>query len=156
MTSWKNASARPVMGVLWAAALIALACCTAEIGRVRNSPEVARDFEDLRVNPNYRYWFLNQENAPYGVAGLERGYRIEGYLWRELDPNSPTFRKVVGLVADFPWVNSTTSGFSILDPQGRTIGVWYSSLQAGITVDPETQLVFITTATPWIGPKGAR
>ena len=37
-----------------------------------------------------------------------------------------------------------------MDRQGRQIGVWYSSLSAGITVDPDSRKVMIATATPWL------
>jgi hypothetical protein len=57
---------------------------------------------------------------------------------------------VVGLVQSFPVPGSHTEGFYIVDRQGRRIGVWYSSLTAGITVDPDTRKVAIATATPWL------
>jgi hypothetical protein len=57
---------------------------------------------------------------------------------------------VVGLVQSFPVPGSRTEGFYIVDRQGRRIGVWYSSLTAGVTVDPDTRKVTIATATPWL------
>jgi hypothetical protein len=71
-------------------------------------------------------------------------------MWHAVDPDSATFRKVVGLVQSFPLPNSYTSGFVITDPQGRRIGVWYSSLSAGITVDLQAKIVSISTIMPWI------
>jgi hypothetical protein len=136
------------------AAALAAACAMANIGSVRTSAEVARQFEHLEINPNYRYWYLNQENNPYGVVGLEREYQLDGGpLWRALDPDSATFRKVVGLVQSFPLPNSITTGYNIFDHQGRLIGVWYSSLSAGITVDPAAKTVSVATLTPWVAPQ---
>ena len=124
----------------------------ANIGSVRTSPEVTRQFENLEINPNYRYWYLNQENNPFGVIGLDHEYGFDGGpLWRALDPDSPTFKKVVGLVESFPLPNSVTSGYNIFDHQGRPIGVWYSSLSAGITVDPAAKAVSVATST-WRKP----
>jgi hypothetical protein len=65
-------------------------------------------------------------------------------------PDFATFSKVVGLVQSFPVPGSRMEGFYILDRQGRRIGVRYSSLAAGITVDPDTRKVTIATATPWL------
>jgi len=133
------------------ATVLAAACSTTHIGGIRMSREVTEQFEKLEVKPNYRYWFLNQENSPYGVAGLDREYRLDDErTWHAVEPGSATFRKVVGLVRSFPLPNSYTSGFAITDPEGRHIGVWYSSLSAGITVNPQTKIVSISTIMPWI------
>jgi hypothetical protein len=133
------------------AATLAAACSTANIGAVRLSREITQQFERFEAQPNYRYWYLNQENSPYGVAGLDREYRLDdNRMWHAVDPDSATFRKVVGLVQSFPLPNSYTSGFVITDPQGRRIGVWYSSLSAGITVDLQAKIVSISTIMPWI------
>jgi hypothetical protein len=133
------------------AAVFAAACSLSNIGGIRESREAAEQLEKLTVKPNYRYWYLNLENNPFGVVGLEREYRLDDDpMWQPVAPDSAAFRKVVGLVQSFPLPNSYTSGFAITDPQGRQIGVWYSSLLAGITVDPQTQIVSISTVMPWI------
>ena len=145
---------RRVMCLLAIVAAFAGGCSMANIGSVRTSAEVARQFENLEINPNYRYWYLNQENNPYGVVGLDREYQLDGGpMWRALAPDSATFRKVVGLVQSFPMPSSSTSGYDIIDPQGRPIGVWYSSLSAGITVDPAAKAVSVATSTPWLSPE---
>jgi hypothetical protein len=68
--------------------------------------------------------------------------------------DSEAFRKVVGLVQSFPVPGSRTYGAYILDAKGEQIGVWYSSMSAGISIDPDTKIVFITTGTPWMGGDG--
>lgn len=125
-------------------------CHYEDVGGTKKSPEVAQAFKALYVYPSYRFYFLNQENDPYGVAGLESAYWIDDPAWREVDPQSEVFKKVVGLVQSFPVPGSYTEGYTLHDPQGMQIGVWYSSLGAGITVDPNTKRVSITTATPWL------
>jgi len=129
-------------------------CSIANRGGLRNSREVGRAFETFHVFPNHRYWYYNQENNPYAVVGLEPPYRIEDINWREVDPDSKTFEKVVGLVERFPARGAYTYGAFILDPQGQQIGVWYSSLSAGIVVNPENQVVSVTTAMPWVNDDG--
>jgi hypothetical protein len=127
------------------------ACSLANVGGIRCSREVSHQFEKLEAHPNYRYWYLNQENNPFGVVGLDRNYRLaEDSLWQALAPDSAAFRKVVGLVQSFPVPNSYASGYTIVDPQGRPIGVWYSSLGAGITVDPQAKIVSVATTMPWV------
>ena len=139
--------------VLSLAALVA-ACTFANVGSVRISPEVTRQFESLQANPGYRYWYLNQENNPYGVIGLDREYAFDGGpVWREVEAGSPTFRKVVGLVESFPVPGSKAVGHTFSDHQGRTIGVWYSSLSLGVTIDPAAKAVSPSTTSPWRSPR---
>jgi hypothetical protein len=132
---------------LAAAVALLLAGCAA--GGVRSNPDVAQAFRNLSVSPTYDYWYLNHENDVYAVVGLERGWRIEDKMWHAVDPATPTFQKVVGLVADFPVPGGTTYGASLVDPQGAPIGIWFSSLIPGVRVDAERKLVVISTATPW-------
>ncbi|RPJ72827.1 MAG: hypothetical protein EHM15_08315 [Desulfobacteraceae bacterium] len=140
-----------VLGLMAMAGLILGACATAHVGAIKGSQEVTRDFEELRLNPDFRYWYYNLENAPYGVVGLEPNYRLDDSpLWQPVAPDSAVLRKVVGLVGSFPVPGSYSSGFHITEPQGRIIGVWYSSLPAGIMVDPATQRVSISVFMPWI------
>lgn len=128
-------------------------CTPANIGSLRTSAEVTRQFEKLEINPNYRYWYLNQENSPYAVIGLDREYGFSnGPLWRAVEADSPTFKKVVGLVQSFPVPSSVTTGYNILDHQGRAIGVWYSSIGAGVTVDSATKVVSLASRSPWRTP----
>jgi hypothetical protein len=136
--------------LLWMALVFSGGCHYENVGGTKKSPEVAQAFKALYVYPSYRYYFLNQENDPYGVAGLESAYWIDDPAWREVDPQSEVFKKVVGLVQSFTVPGSYTEGYTIHDPQGMQIGVWYSSLGAGVTVDPNTKRVSITTATPWL------
>ncbi|HSV92919.1 MAG TPA: hypothetical protein VLH81_07575 [Desulfobacterales bacterium] len=131
-----------------ALALFISGCAT---GGVRSNPDVAQSFRNLSVPPGYSYWYLNLENDPYAVAGLERGWRIEDNLWQAVDPGTPTFGKVVGLVADFPVPGFTTFGATLVDPEGAPIGIWFSSLIPGIQVDADRKVVIINTATPWMG-----
>jgi hypothetical protein len=137
-----------------ALAVLVSGCSISHLAWIRNSEDVGRSFATLQVSLNNRYWYLYLENSPYAVVGLELPYRIEDTNWTEVDPNSKTFEKVVGLVEGFPAPGAYTYGAFILDSQGRQIGVWYSSLSAGIMVNPESQVVSVTTAMPWINDDG--
>jgi hypothetical protein len=131
-------------------AILISACSIANLGWLRNSQDVGQVFETLHVSSEYRYWYLYLENNPYAVLGLNREYRIEDILWTEVEPSSEVFQKVVGLVESFPVPGSKTYGAYILDARGEPIGVWHSSMSAGITIDPNTKVLFITTGTPWM------
>jgi hypothetical protein len=143
-----NLAVAPVVAILISA------CSIAHIGWLRNSTDVSHAFETLQVPSDYRYWYLYLENSPYAVLGLNPDYRIEDISWTEVESSSETFRKVVGLVQSFPVPGSRSYGAYILDAKGEQIGVWYSSMGAGISVDPDTKVVFVTTGTPWMSGDG--
>jgi hypothetical protein len=149
MTGNPNTRAFAVF-VIGLSAFFLSGCPPENVGGIQKSSEITQAFEALHVFPNYHYYFLNQEDDPYGVAGLERGYWMEGPSWKEIDPTSPAFKKAVGLVQSFPVPGGRSEGFYIVDHHGTSIGVWYSSLGAGITVDPDSKRVSITTKTPWL------
>jgi len=138
------------LAVAVAVAILVSACSIANLGWLRNSEEVGRAFATLQVSPNYRYWYLYLEDSPYAVVGLNPEYRIEDISWTEVESYSEVFQKVVGLVQSFPVPGSRTFGAYILDSKGEQIGVWYSSMSAGISIDPDSKIVFITTGTPWM------
>jgi hypothetical protein len=142
------------LAVATAVAMLISACSFANLGYLRTSEEVGRGFETLQVSPNYRYWYLYLENSPYAVVGLDGEFRMEDISWTEMEPGSETFSKVVGLVESFPVPGSITYGAYIVDSKGERIGVWYSSMGAGITVDPDTKVVSIATGMPWMDGPG--
>lgn len=134
-----------------AAGMLIAACTAAGIAHLRPSAEVDRQFLEFEINPNYQYYCLNQENSPHGILGIDREYRFDGgHLWRPLDPDAAVFRKVVELVRSFPVGNTPyATGFEIVDPQGRTIGVWFSSLTSGVAVDATARRVSFSPAADW-------
>ncbi|MCK7469823.1 MAG: hypothetical protein MZU95_02750 [Desulfomicrobium escambiense] len=115
----------------------------ANIGSVRISPEVdPSSSRTCRSNPDYRYWYSEPGEQP--LRGGRLGSRVPRSMAARCGgrstPDSATFRKVVGLVQSFPGAGlHTRSGYTISDHQGRPIGVWYSSLSLGVTVDPADQ-----------------
>ena len=107
------------MAVAAALAIMISACSIANLGWLRNSPDVGQAFETLHVSSDYRYWYLYLENTPYAVLGLNREYRIEDILWTEVEPSSEVFQKVVGLVESFPVPGSRTYGAYVLNAKRR-------------------------------------
>ena len=158
MNGFKTTRLYGIIGVLGLAAMLVAGCSTANRGGLRNSQEVYRAFEVYHVFPNYRYYFQGVENNTKALAGLQEPYRIVDPDWTQVNPNSNTYEKVVGLVKDFPVDSNFTYGAYILDPKGQTIGVWFSSLNAGIEVNPETNVVTITSGVNvggWFGSGGS-
>jgi hypothetical protein len=134
-------------GLLWLSG-----CSSANYGGLQHSRDVAQAFETYHVFEEHRYYYLNQENNPFAVIALQNDYTLNGKnLWRQFDPHSDMLKKIVDLVEGFPVNYSRTYGSYIMDPRGKRVGYWYSSLRmAGVTVDNETRTVAILTETPWL------
>jgi hypothetical protein len=142
-----------IAGILVLIGLLLLSgCSSANYGGLKHSRDVARDFETYHVFEEHRYYYLNQENYPFAAIALQNDYTFHGKnLWRQFDPHSDMLKKIVDLVKGFPVYYGHTYGSYIVDPQGKKIGYWYSSLRmVGVTVDTETGTVAIHTETPWL------
>ncbi|MCK7469822.1 MAG: hypothetical protein MZU95_02745 [Desulfomicrobium escambiense] len=89
----------------------------------------------------------NQENNPYAVVGLQTDHiGIEDIRLDAGGPQLQDLREGGRACAEISRCDGGfTYGAYILDPDRRsTIGVWYSSLNAGIKVNPETNVVSIS------------
>jgi len=131
--------------------LYCLGCSGANYGSLKNSRDVTQAFETYHVYAEHRYYYLNQENNPYAVVALQKGYTISDNRWIEFDPQTDKLEKVVGLVEGFPVNYSNAYGAYLQDSKGNQIGYWYSSLLIrSLKVDDETKKVSIYTDSPWL------
>lgn len=131
--------------------LYCLGCSGAKYGSLKHSRDVTQAFETYHVYPEHRYYYLNQENNPYAVVALQKGYTISDNRWIEFDPQTDTLEKVVELVKRFPVNYANAYGSYLKDSMGNQIGYWYSSLPArSLKIDNETQKVSIYTDSPWL------
>ena len=126
------------------ASLMVAKVSSAETGSFRINKKVATDFEAYRFDPNYDYYFMNLENDPCAVIGLKKDYAVHDILWKKIRPDSKEFKDVIERVKRFPMTGSPAFGAYVLDSQGNTIGAYYSSAGAGVTVNKESKTVFLT------------
>jgi hypothetical protein len=66
--------------LVWALVLLVCACQLENTGGLQKSTEVEQAFAALHLDefPGYRYFYLNQENNPFGVAGLASDFWMTG------------------------------------------------------------------------------
>jgi hypothetical protein len=107
--------------------------------------------EANRFGSDYRYYSLMDGDIPYAGVGLQKSYRLHDISWKKIDPSSAQISLLLDLVKFFPVQGSVAFGAYMLDLQSKEIGIYYSSLTAGITVTKETKTVSITTDRPTIG-----
>jgi hypothetical protein len=114
--------------------------CLQNYGRLNRSAEIQQAFETNQVPSDYAYFYYGISSWPYAVMGLDREYKLHSRIWRTVDPDTDRFSHMTRFVwADF---NYYPYGANILDPQGRKIGIIYTSTWAtAVKVDPDTKTV---------------
>ena len=120
----------------------------ASTGSLDTNNQVTQNFAANRFNPDYHYYVLSEGGIDYAIMGLQKNYRPVDPYWTVLEPKSAQLKNAVSLVRDFPEHERSDYGAYIMDSHGKTIGTWYSSLNAGVDVNGHD--VSITTTQPWL------
>lgn len=100
--------------------------CSAKYGNFQRNKEVFSAFENIQVSPDYKYFSNHQHNVTYAIVGIDPKYKLESKFWREVEPDTEKFKKLVSRTwEDYGYYKY---GANILDPTGNKIGVWYSAV----------------------------
>lgn len=120
-------------------------------GQIKSNPATDEAFDSHRVPMNYNYYYFGRSNMPYAIVGLDPQYNLESRLWRRVDAGTAEFKQMV----EWTWWDTynypdTPQGKDILDPEGRKIGIWYSSARwAAVKMLDDRGSVMIAPDTPW-------
>ena len=132
--------------LLWFAA--GCATMSANHGSIVLDPAAERDFATFRLDPNMNYYYSGPDYYPNALMGLKKEYVLDNDLWKPLEPNPALFRDKIRSMQDAARLHGTFQhGFAIKDPQGKTIGVWYSILQVKtmvVTMGEENKVMVYT------------
>jgi hypothetical protein len=131
----KNRYHKMLFFMLPAILMVSLTDCAGflqqQYGRMDPSQEAARQFESARTNPNYAYYSTGSDTIPSAILGLDKKRTLATTLWKSLDSSSEKLSSLVsGMQTKALQMGQTVHGFTILDEQGKPIGVWYSLLSA--------------------------
>ena len=141
---------------IYSAALIVLLMlggCAGNYGSFRRDDQVAQAFNNNQLPTQYTYYYNGHHNLTYAILGIDPKYRIESHFWREVEPNTEEFRVIWSRVwEDF---NRYTYGANLLDPDGNTVGVWYSAVNTASLRFYDNNEVEVLLHTPFLwGPDG--
>lgn len=139
--------ASAVLGALIAATM--LSGCLENYGRIKRSPELTQAFQSYKVEPGYKYYYYGQSNYPYAIIGIDPAYHLSSKVWREIDPETEQFRKMVYSVWGGDYYSSIT-GARILSPSGEKVGIWYSSIWFVAIRFEENNRIAVMPDTPFI------
>jgi hypothetical protein len=128
-------------GKLWLLAVlgltVALNGCLASWGRLSRSPDVTETFSEHRFIEGYNYYFRGFDAEPEALLGLDRAYSLEKSSWKPVDPKVHSLEKMVDAMkfhlcehkGVYPYSadgKRELAGYSVLNPDGETIGILYS------------------------------
>jgi hypothetical protein len=121
--------------LLLMASLTTIACAGrlfGTYGLINPSDEATLAFENYSVNPTYRYYISGSDVYPNALIGLSRDYHLDPEtLWKEVEMTPKVMKEIVDhMKARASQLMQSPRGFSLVEDQGRMIGVWYSMITA--------------------------
>ena len=123
------------------------ACAFHAYGKFAGSSEVKKAFQTGHVYPEYNYYYSGRENMPYAIIGIVKNYSVPSKYWIRFDPNSEKLKKMAGTL--YQNINDISYGSKIMAPDGRQIGIWYSTvLDASIKIDDTEQSIVLLFSNP--------
>ena len=101
-------------------------------GRITPDGEVTKAIEGYQVNPEMRYYISGSNLRPAALIGLHKAYRLDpSTTWREVTISPVKMQEIVENMRDRTFIRKPSlQGFEMSDNSGRSIGVWYSALEA--------------------------
>jgi hypothetical protein len=116
-------------------------------GSLKRSMEITRTFESYEVLPNYTYYYSGWGNIPYAIIGIDKNYRLRQGSWKEIDITTQILRNWVPRM-DFIY-GYRPYGSQILDPDGKQVGIWYSSKQwTTVLVEGKNEIAVFSPEPP--------
>ena len=117
-------------------------------GTIREHHEVTSIFRSYQVIPTYNYFYYGTFLYPDTIMGIDKRYTVKSDLWKYIDLTPEQLERwVVNLDRDrgdryyAPRYHFRYQGAYVLDPEGQTIGIWYSKLDWGLFEFPGNDVI---------------
>lgn len=136
-----------VTRVALVALMLLLTGCMKNYGRFHLDRQVDRDFRTGTVRPDFQYYYAGRDTMPYAIIGIDRSYTVPSRYWIPIAPEPAQFKKMSGNMYNEVW--DDPYGARILDPDGKVIGVWYSTVfNRSVKVDQNSRTVDVLFKNP--------
>ncbi len=111
--------------------------CT-DCGRIKQSTDAARQITSVTISPDYNYYTYKQgsNRSPMAILGVDTRFTIKTTLWKKTDLQPDMLSAWVrdyqqdrGTWDDINNIPIHYKGWSVLDPNGEQIGIYYSTFE---------------------------
>ena len=126
--------------------------CLGTYGKLNWDPQVTTQFQAYEARRDFNYYYYGVGNRTFAIAGISRDYVMESRMWREVQPDTEEFKSLISRA----WQNSyyrpyDPRGAHILNPDGKRVGYWYSSLRFVTVKFGENNRIVLIPDTPFLG-----
>ena len=130
--------------------------CLGTYGKLHWDPQVTTAFKTHEVEQDFNYYYYGVGNRTFAIAGISNDFVMESKMWREVEPDTEDFKDLISRA----WENSyykpyNPRGAYILNPEGKQIGNWYSSLRFVTVKFAENNRIVLIPDTPFLGGPAA-
>jgi hypothetical protein len=143
--------ARTYVAIVTRVALVALMLlltgCLKNYGRFNLDRQVDHAFRTGAVQPKFQYYYAGRDTMPYAIIGIDRSYKVPSRYWVSFAPETEQLKTMSGNMYNEVW--DDPYGAHILDPDGKVIGVWYSTvINRSVKVDQNSRTVEVLFKNP--------
>lgn len=122
-------------------------CGSPNYGRLQSSHEVTQVFQNNQVLSDHLYYYSGFQRIPYGLIGIDNKFRLRSSRWKPIDLDSTLLNQLTYRMRHV--YSLEPRGAWILDPEGRRVGIWYSSrYETTVIMENDNQLVVVTPEPP--------
>ncbi|MEE9911494.1 MAG: hypothetical protein K4571_07195 [Deltaproteobacteria bacterium] len=109
--------------------------CAGGFGKFFPDDRVTSAFETYQINPDYRYYIAGSGTYPVAVLAFDKSYKMGNDLWEEIKLTPASMKDLVDLMQLrlMSCCGQMWSGFLVIDPLGKQIGILYAYVGAGIS-----------------------
>ena len=119
-------------------------------GKLKRDLEVNRAFKTYKILPDHKYYTSGRADVPYAIIGIQNIYDLRPGTWKEIDLTAPMLRNWVSRMDNI--YGYPPYGSVILDNNGKSIGVWYSSKQwTTVIIEEENVIAVLEPEIPGFG-----
>ena len=146
----------PVIAVLCIFIAALVSGCLENYGRLNWDPQVGTQYQAHEFREDFDYYHYGVGNRTFAIAGISNTYSMNSKMWRQVQPDTQDFKDTISRA----WINSyyppyDPRGAHILDPEGKRVGDWYSSLRFVTVRFAENNRIVIITDKPFLGGPSA-
>lgn len=121
--------------------------CMEKYGRFNLDRQVDYAFRTGAVQANFRYYYAGRDTMPYAIIGIDRSYTVPSRYWIAFAPEPEQLKRISGNMYNEVW--DQPYGAHILDPDGKAIGIWYSTVSnRSVKVDQNSRTVEVLFSNP--------